>query len=137
MTCCSTVEIKDLVIATQIGTFGPGEDAPKEHRLDLALSIDPKWVLIDIDDMSQVFDYDPLVSDIDRLARDGHYETQERLITRIVAACAYYPEITALEIALRKGPVLAGSGTLGLRLRIDSEALADLRKTAPTSHPAA
>ena len=129
MTTHSTVEIKDLALVTRIGTFKPNEAAPKSHRLDLTMSIDPNLVLIAIDDMAHVFDYDPLVAEIDRIARDGHYETQERLITRIVQACAAYEAITALEIFLRKGPVLADSGMLGLRLKIDAAGLTALRQT--------
>jgi dihydroneopterin aldolase len=125
----STVEIKDLALATRIGTFEPNETAPKTHLLDLTLSIDPRLVLIAIDDMAHVFDYDPLVIEIDRIARDGHYETQERLITLIVHACAAYDAITSLEIFLRKGPVLAESGRLGLRLSVDAAGLASIRQT--------
>lgn len=124
----STVEIKDLALATRIGTFKPNEAAPKTHLLDLTLSIDPRLVLIAIDDMAHVFDYDPLVAEIDRIARDGHYETQERLITRIVQAFATHDAITALEIFLRKGPVLADSGMLGLRLTVDGAGLAAIRQ---------
>ncbi|MFY9347761.1 MAG: dihydroneopterin aldolase [Orrella sp.] len=124
----STVEIKDLALVTRIGTFKPNEAVPKTHHLDLTLSIDPRLVLIAIDDMAHVFDYDPLVAEIDRIARDGHYETQERLITRIVQACATHDAITALEIFLRKGPVLADSGMLGLRLTVDGAGLAAIRQ---------
>ena len=77
--------------------------------------------------MENVFDYDPLVIEIDRLAGDGHYETQERLITRIVHACAQYPEIESLQINLRKAPVHAGSGSLGVRLSVNKTTLDDLR----------
>ena len=58
-----------------------------------------------------------------RLAADKHYETQERLITRIVKACAAYAEIISLEIILRKQPVLNDSGSLGVRLCMDRAAL--------------
>ncbi|MFZ4583122.1 MAG: ligand-binding sensor domain-containing protein, partial [Paludibacter sp.] len=47
-----------------------------------SLWIDEKLVLITKDLMENVFDYDPLVIEINRLAGDGHYETQERLMTR-------------------------------------------------------
>jgi dihydroneopterin aldolase len=69
--------------------------------------------------MQKVFDYDPLLLEIQRLAADRHYETQERLITRIVKACAAYAEIQSLEISLRKQPALNGSGALGVRLCMD------------------
>ena len=77
--------------------------------------------------MALVFDYDPLIRRIDTLARAQHYETQERLITRIVEACAQYPQIEALDICLRKRPVLSGTGTLGVRLIVDGEAMTVLR----------
>mgnify|MGYP000638585039 FL=1 len=121
------IELKDLKLQTQIGTYGPGAIIPKQHLLDLTLWIDPKLVLIAEDAMENVFDYDPLVIEINRLAGDGHYETQERLMTRIVQACSQYPEIESLEIGLRKLPVSAGSGSLGVRLSLDNAALRNMR----------
>ena len=122
------IELKDLKLQTQIGTYGPGAIIPKQHLLDLTLWIDPKLVLIAEDAMENVFDYDPLVIEINRLAGDGHYETQERLMTRIVQACSKYPEIESLEIGLRKLPVSAGSGSLGVRLSIDNVTLNNMRE---------
>ena len=77
--------------------------------------------------MASVFDYDLLVNEIDQLANDGHYETQERLMTRIVEACAKYLEIESIEIALKKFPVRAETGSLGVRLSVDSPTLNALR----------
>jgi len=93
----------------------------------LTLWIDPDLVLIAQDGMAHVFDYDPLVIEIERLAADGLYETQERVMTRIVQACAAYPAIQALEMALRKFPVRAGSGSLGVRLSMDGAQLQRMR----------
>jgi dihydroneopterin aldolase len=70
--------------------------------------------------MTHVFDYDPLITEIDRLAADGHYETQERLMTRIAIACAAHPVIQWIEICLKKSPVRLGSGSLGVRLTLDA-----------------
>ena len=121
------VELRDLQLKTDIGTYGPNDVVPDAHTLDLTLWLSPALVLIEHDGMAHVFDYDPLVADIDRLAADGHYETQERLITRIVHACAAYPAIEALDIGLRKSPVRQGSGSLGVRLSVDAETLSALR----------
>ncbi len=85
--------------------------------------------MISQDAMENVFDYDPLVMEIDRLAKDVHYETQEKLITRIIQACSTYSEIQSLEISLRKLPVLAGSGSLGVRLSIDSVTLETIKSS--------
>ena len=91
--------------------------------LDLTLTIAPHLVMVPRDEMALVFDYDPLIRHIDTLARAHHYETQERLVTCIVEACAEYPQIEALDICLRKRPVLSGIGTLGVRLMVLSEEL--------------
>jgi dihydroneopterin aldolase len=116
--------------AACIGTYGTDDVVPEAHLLDLTLTIAPDLVLIAQDGMAHVFDYDPLIHQIDALARERHYETQERLITRIAHACAAYPAIKALDICLRKRPVLAGSGNLGVRLILDAEALSALRPAA-------
>jgi len=127
MTCHGTIELRDLQLNTQIGTYSPEDVIPDAHCLDLTLAISPQFILIAEDRMSEVFDYDPLIAEIDRLARDGHYETQEKLITRILAACASYPQIESAEITLKKSPVRSGSGTLGVRLFADAETLAGMR----------
>ena len=123
----AAIELRDLKLQTQIGTYGPGAVIPKEHILDLTLWIDAELVLISEDIMKNVFDYDPLIIEIDRLAADCHCETQERLMTRIVQACALYSEIKALDISLKKSPVRSDSGSLGVRLSVDSQTLNSLR----------
>ena len=127
MTRQAWVELLDLELETVIGTFGPDDMRPDAHLLDLILKIDSALVLIAEDGMSHVFDYDPLVIEIEKLAADGHYETQERLMTRIAQACAEYPEIQTIDLKLRKTPVRRGSGGLGIRLFLDENALAALR----------
>lgn len=129
MTANACVELRDLELHTQIGTYGPGDIIPKQHLLDLTLWIDPSLALIFQDAMDHVFDYDPLLIEIKQLAGDCHYETQERLITRIVNACTKYSEINAVDICLRKLPVSAETGSIGVRVSLDSEMLNSLRNT--------
>ncbi|MCF8166596.1 MAG: dihydroneopterin aldolase [Rhodoferax sp.] len=129
MTSTACIELKDLRLNTQIGTYAPGATIPDQHLLNLTLWISTKLILISEDLMDQVFDYDPLILEIDCLAADEHYETQERLVTRIVEACARYPEIESLEISLRKTPVRESSGILGIKLYLDVSSLTSLRTT--------
>ncbi|MEA9602269.1 dihydroneopterin aldolase [Polynucleobacter sp. MG-28-Ekke-A2] len=127
MSTKASIELRDLKLQTQIGTYKTGDIIPDNHVLDLTLWIDSNLVFISEDNMSNVFDYDPLVLEITRLASDCHYETQERLMSRITEACASYPQIQSLEIGLRKSPVRNNSGSLGLRLNLDQAALSKLR----------
>jgi len=129
MTRLATIELRDLKIAAAIGTYGPQDVVPDAHLLDLTLTIAPDLVQVSTDDMALVFDYDPLVAQIDRIARAHHYHTQEYLLTGIIGACAAYDQIIALDIALRKQPVLAGTGSLGVRLALETEELKALRST--------
>ena len=121
------IELRDLRLETQIGTYGPNDTKPDVHILDLKLGIDANQVLIAQDGMEHVFDYDPLISEIDRLADDGHYETQECLMTRIACACAAYAEIKTIEVYLKKAPVRQGNGSLGVRLLLNETATDSLR----------
>ena len=123
----STIELKDLILDTNIGTYGPKDVVPDHHLLDLSLTIARSAVLTPEDGMVHVFDYDPLIAEILDLAKRGHRETQEWLITQIVGLCASYSDITGAEIFLRKTPVHAGSGTLGVRISVDHD---DLRQIA-------
>jgi dihydroneopterin aldolase len=129
MTSTACIELKDLRLNTQIGTYAPGATIPDEHLLNLTLWINPQLILISEDLMTQVFDYDPLILEIDRLAADGHYETQERLVTRIVEACTRYSEIESLEISLMKTHVRESSGVLGIKLYLDESGLTGMRTT--------
>lgn len=123
----AVIELRDLQLKTDIGTYGPDDTRPDVHLLDLTLGISVNQVVISQDGMAHVFDYDPLITEIDRLAADGHYETQERLMTRIASACAAHPAIQRIEICLKKSPVRSGSGSLGVRLTLDEIATDALR----------
>jgi len=124
----AVIELRDLQLKTDIGTYGPNDTKPAAHLLDLTLGISVNQVVIDDDGMEHVFDYDPLISEIDRLAGDSHYETQERLITRIATACAAQPAIKSIEISLRKLPLRSGTGSMGVRLFLDEIETDELRR---------
>ncbi len=131
MTIKACIELRDLELNTYIGTYKPEDVVPNEHILDLTLWIHPSLALISQDSMNQVFDYDPLVTEIQGIASETHYETQERLMTRMVHACTKLPEIKSLEICLRKSPVGNNSGSLGVRIRIDEASLSEMRLSKP------
>jgi dihydroneopterin aldolase len=129
----AVIELRDLQLKTDIGTYGPHDTKPDMHILDLTLGIAVNQVVIARDGMEHVFDYDPLILEIDRIAADGHYETQERLMTRIASVCAAHPAILHMEISLKKSPVRLGSGSLGVRLWLDESSTTALRADPPKS----
>jgi len=128
MVCVSTIVLKDLSLNTTIGYYGADDVVPKEHVLDMSLQISTDLVLIENDGMEFVFDYDPLITTIESLARERHYHTQEYLLTRIVEACAKYTEIEGVALNLRKTPVL-NDGALGVEISVDKEYLEMARRS--------
>lgn len=128
MTRHSRIVLRKLHLPCTIGHYPAGMVAPELHLLDLVLTISTDHVLVYADEMSQVFDYDPLLSQISQIARAQHYTTQEYLFSRIVQACAAYPQIISLEAQLHKSPVLGGSA--GIQLVLGGDDLDRLRATA-------
>ena len=128
MTRSAQVELRGLHIPVALGTYGPTDVVPDAHILDLTLTIAPDLVQVRADDMALVFDYDPLIAQIDQVARARKYETQEYLMTLIVRTCAGYDQITALDICLSKQSVLAGTGSLGVRLTLEPDDLLAVRR---------
>jgi dihydroneopterin aldolase len=124
------IELRDLHLPVSIGTYGPDDVVPDAHVLNLDLTISPDLVQVTSDAMANVFDYDPLMAQIAAIARSRTFETQEYLMTLIVQACAAHHEITAVDISLRKHPVLGPTGSLGVRLILTAEDLAALRRAA-------
>ena len=127
MTRLARIELRDLHLPVSIGTYGPGDVVPDAHVLDLTLAIAPDLVQVASDAMAHVFDYDPLIAEIADLARSRTFETQEYLMTLITQACAAYGAVEGVDICLRKSPVLAGTGSLGVRLVLGAEDLAAMR----------
>jgi dihydroneopterin aldolase len=130
MNMIAKVELRDLKLTTSIGSYGPNDVVPSAHLLDMTLAISPQLVHVGNDNMASVFDYDPLIEQIDSIARSQNFETQEYLITKITQACASHKEILSVDVCLRKEPVLSGTGSLGVRLQLtenDFEALRSLR----------
>lgn len=127
MTRDARIELRDLHLPVSIGTYGPDDVVPDAHVLDLDLTISPDLVQVGSDDMANVFDYDPLVAQIAAIARSRQFETQEYLMTLITQVCAGFSPIIAVEVCLRKHPVLGGTGSLGVRLILGADDLAALR----------
>lgn len=124
----ATIVLERLILPLDLGTYGPADVVPDAHLLDATLTIDPALVLVRGDAMANIYDYDPLIAEIDRLARDGHYETQEWLMTRIARACAREKAIQDISLKLYKHPVRrspdgSGTGTLGVTLSLDRQEL--------------
>jgi dihydroneopterin aldolase len=127
----TTIELLDFELDVILGTYRDDEIIPDKHILDLTLSIEPSLVIINKDEMDDVFDYDPLIKAIDSLAKKSHYETQERLITLIVRECSTYGAIKELDLFLRKSPVSSSSGELGVRIILDEKDLNKIRRRTP------
>jgi dihydroneopterin aldolase len=79
----SNIELFDFELNVVIGTYKDDEITPDKHILDLTLSTEPSHVIIENNNMDDLFGWDILIKGINTLVRESHYKTQEMLITLI------------------------------------------------------
>ena len=123
----ATIELTDLQLSACIGEHSAAEILPEIHILDLVLTVNPDLVCTDIDKMSDVFDYDPVLDQIYILTKGKRYETQEYLISLIARSCAHFKEVIKVDVSIKKMSKGAVNGKLGVRLVLDEEGLKRLR----------
>jgi dihydroneopterin aldolase len=138
----STVEIHNFRLDFQLGESDKIDNEPYTHLLDLVLTVSPQYILIDTDTMDQVSDYDPLLNAIRALTTGNRFETQEFVVTCIIAICAAFEKIQALEIFLRKKSELLETTSLGVRVSMNRATINGLAQhevlqaQLPTTSPA-
>ena len=123
----SSVKLRGLSLNCDIGSYGINEVVPNKHRLDMELLVEKNLILIEEDEMANVFDYDPLVEEITQISLSGKFNTQEKLITLILKACLKYHQIKAVSLFLYKTPVRE-DGELGITVNISEQELEKLRQ---------
>ena len=123
----SSVKLRGLSLNCDIGSYGINEVVPNKHRLDMELLVEKNLILIEEDEMANVFDYDPLVEEITQISLSGKFNTQEKLITLILKACLKYHQIKAVSLFLYKTPVRE-DGELGIAVNISEQELEKLRQ---------
>ena len=123
----SSVKLRGLSLNCDIGSYGINEVVPNKHRLDMELLVEKNLILIEEDEMANVFDYDPLVEEITQISLIGKFNTQEKLITLILKACLKYHQIKAVSLFLYKTPVRE-DGELGIAVNISEQELEKLRQ---------
>lgn len=130
LTNCAWIDLRDMELGLHLGTYSGDAVPARRHLLDLSLAVAADRVLVAVDDMALVYDYDPLVAQIMRLDDGRRYQTQEYVLTQIVALVVADGWIIACDMFLRKLPGPAGSGSAGLRLHLTADGLAKLRSQA-------
>jgi dihydroneopterin aldolase len=120
------IELRGLELKVHIGTKTPEDIKSDIHLLDLTLGVALGQVLILEDGMEHVFDYDPLIVEIEKLSSDGTYDTQERLATRIAHLCASQRGVRTIEICLKNYLKRGAGSSVGIRLRLDETDTAKL-----------
>ena len=123
----SYIELKNLPLDAKIGEQDH-ENTQYRHYLDLKFSIETGYVLLKSDHMQKVYDYDPLVANIKKLASSVNFQTQEYLTNCILNLCLEEKKIMDLEIFLYKKSATGSLGSLGVRLLISSTEMSSLRQ---------
>ena len=123
------IKLSNLELTVSIGEYHSDGAYRHRHFLDLECEVEQRLVNIERDSMDLVFDYDPLVRSIKNISDGKTYNTQEKLVTLLLKACAEYPEISSVRLFLSKSPTLNGSGALGIEAVLDESDLSFFRGT--------
>ena len=126
MTKHAQIQLNNLTLPCNIGTYETDDVVPDAHVLDMVLYFDKSWVIIGADQMDRVFDYDPLIRKILEIAAAEKYETQEYLMSLIFQCCFEHTEVHAPELFLRKSPV-RNDGSLGVQVTLTRAEFDDMR----------
>ncbi|MDB2475751.1 dihydroneopterin aldolase [Paracoccaceae bacterium] len=126
MTKHAQIQLNNLTLPCNIGTYETDDVVPNAHVLDMVLYFDKSWVIIGADQMDRVFDYDPLIRKILEIAAAEKYETQEYLMSLIFQCCFVHAEVHAAELFLRKSPV-RDDGSLGVQVTLTRAEFEDMR----------
>lgn len=122
------IKLNNLALNVFIGEHHCDSVHRHRHFLDLECEIEQKLVTIQTDSMDLVFDYDPLIRSIKNISDGKTYNTQEKLVTLLIKACAEYPEISSVRLFLSKSPTLDGSGAIGIEAILDQSDLNCVRE---------
>ena len=128
MTKHAQIQLNNLTLPCNIGTYETDDVVPDAHVLDMVLYFDKSWVIIGADQMDRVFDYDPLIRKILEIAAAEKYETQEYLMSLIFQCCFDHAEIHAADLFLRKLPV-RDDGALGVQVTLTRTEFEEMRWT--------
>ena len=123
------IKLSNLELNVSIGEYHSDGAYRHRHFLDLECEVEQRLVNIERDSMDLVFDYDPLVRSIKNISDGKTYNTQEKLVTLLLKACAECPEISSVRLFLSKSPTLNGSGALGIEAVLDESDLSFFRRT--------
>ena len=93
----SSVKLRGLSLNCDIGSYGINEVVPNKHRLDMELLVE-NLILVDHYKMDNVFDYDPLVEEINQISLWQIYARKPDYF--ILKACPKYHQVKVIIISL-------------------------------------
>jgi dihydroneopterin aldolase len=125
------IELIGLRFGLNIGIHDFEKTGPQPYEVDILLDVDPGRVLLQADDIDLAFDYDPIRTEVLRLAGAERFRTQERFLTRLLRFVAGFPEIGRAEIAVRKTAVYRDARSVGLRAGLSRPELDALLRRMP------
>ncbi len=113
---CRRIFLQELAVETSIGFHDFERLAPQRVLVNVDIFVPIAASTSARDAVEDVVDYDFLRQRIVEIARSGHFNLQETLLDRIVAACFENPSIRAVRASTEKPHAYADCRTVGIEV---------------------
>ena len=113
---CRRIFLQELAVETSIGFHDFERLAPQRVLVNVDIFVPIAASTSARDAVEDVVDYDFLRQRIVEIARSGHFNLQETLLDRIVAACFENPSIRAVRASTENPHVYADCRTVGIEV---------------------
>lgn len=113
---CRRIFLQELAVEASIGFHDFERLAPQRVLINVDIFVPIAASTSSRDAVEDVIDYDFMRHRIVEIARSGHFNLQETLLDRIVAACFENPSVSAVRASTEKPHVYADCRTVGIEV---------------------
>ena len=114
----SSIFVKDLCIDMHIGVYPQEKQQTQPVRINIEAKTDLSSSAWRDEDLSQVTDYDPLVSAIRNIAQQGHIDLVETFADMIAQEVMNLPFTTEAIIKIEKLAIFEDAKSAGVELHV-------------------
>ena len=108
------VFVRDMVLPASIGVYAHERRGPQRVRINVDLAVVEGE--LGADELSDVFNYEALVTSVRAIVGAGHVRLVETLAERIAASCLADPRVVRCAVRVEKLDILADAESAGIEI---------------------
>lgn len=113
---CRRVFVRGFDLMASIGFYDVERERRQRIRIGIDLFVPLALSTPQRDDPGEIVDYDFIRREITAIVQSQHFNLQETLLDRIVAACLTHPGVRAVRACTEKPDIYPGDMTAGIEV---------------------